>query len=849
MYYKLPIKERMDLMKSYKKANKDMSYSDMVNDYNTSYQRFDNGGEKPWGEMNAKERTAYLDAKEANAKAETTSRKQATKEHYQDYVKDSMKKTLEHPMFNTAQYFTPEGMAVGAIKGLANVGPDVVKGDYSAAAFDALTALPAVAPAVKNVYNISKLPKFNNVNKSEINWKAWNKEIPENKALINEYNTIEQTSKANGSWMKNADGSAFQGTPEQFVQKNSSNFKKAFPEGATTTYRGAHQHIDDFVNRDRNDYATFLTDNKVNAESYIGADALSKEYYHPNINKSGEWTDGLYQLGFQKNLPKVVGEAEGRKWRLLNYDENVAKNIGNNAKHHNEFLKENQIRNTYQDVETASQYDPSKNYLSTDNYATYVKGNKEAVAQINNVKDQMGFATNIPTNTVYAVDANRVPLKSLMFNNGMFDMTNPNIYKSVVPIGLGAAALQQETSKDKHRYGGIQRFDNGGEYKGEPIITNDRNNPRLKAYNDSLSSYELSNKAEKLFNKNSLDPQLGVYNQMADKAAKRSNIKPVTIKTNNSEFSAKDFNPGNMEEMWMAKFKKPVQPYIYKKPEDGGELPYSKRVEAYNDSTILFNSGFGRGIPNQIYNPQFNAAKKRLTELNKKEPQSTDYYRSYANHPEYLKTHSIPYAKPTYPKKDIVLPEKKEKTRTDIYTNKDLFDKAYKAETDSSNAYTHYKNDTKGWVPANTVKNENKVKDFVKNNQTLKDAYYNKTEDAITYFPTKPKKPVVHNVYQPPPPPEKMIPIEARIPKDIVEPELKTSPKDFGYRRIGWRNDPNTNLQVPVLLTHPKMKVKQGERIYNKEIPTSTMAIPKDWEAEFSKPEETKKTDTYWRRK
>lgn len=46
MYYKLPIKDRMDLMKSYKKANPKMSYSDMVNDYNTSYQRFGNGGIK-----------------------------------------------------------------------------------------------------------------------------------------------------------------------------------------------------------------------------------------------------------------------------------------------------------------------------------------------------------------------------------------------------------------------------------------------------------------------------------------------------------------------------------------------------------------------------------------------------------------------------------------------------------------------------------------------------------------------------------------------------------------------------------------------------------------------------------
>jgi hypothetical protein len=35
----------MDLMKSYRKANPDMSYRDMVNDYNTSYQKFEKGGE------------------------------------------------------------------------------------------------------------------------------------------------------------------------------------------------------------------------------------------------------------------------------------------------------------------------------------------------------------------------------------------------------------------------------------------------------------------------------------------------------------------------------------------------------------------------------------------------------------------------------------------------------------------------------------------------------------------------------------------------------------------------------------------------------------------------------------
>src|SRR5699024_12010551 len=66
--------------------------------------------------------------------------------------------------------------------------------------------------------------------KSEIDWGKWNKEIPDNKALMQEYHAIEQKAKADGTWMKNPDGSAFRGTPEQFIQQQSSNFKKAFGE-------------------------------------------------------------------------------------------------------------------------------------------------------------------------------------------------------------------------------------------------------------------------------------------------------------------------------------------------------------------------------------------------------------------------------------------------------------------------------------------------------------------------------------------------------------------------------------------------------------------------------------------
>ena len=65
--------------------------------------------------------------------------------------------------------------------------------------------------------------------KSEIDWKKWNPDTPKHSELIKEYNDIEMISKRSGKWMKNPDGSDFKGTPEQFIQQQSSWFKKSFP--------------------------------------------------------------------------------------------------------------------------------------------------------------------------------------------------------------------------------------------------------------------------------------------------------------------------------------------------------------------------------------------------------------------------------------------------------------------------------------------------------------------------------------------------------------------------------------------------------------------------------------------
>lgn len=110
------------------------------------------GGEKPWGEMTPKERAAYLDAKDANKKAETKSRAQAKKEHINDYIINSTKEALTHPLFSAPAYFTPQGAMIGAGQAAINASKNIYEGNYKTAAFDAL----GVLPLLKQLKNIPK---------------------------------------------------------------------------------------------------------------------------------------------------------------------------------------------------------------------------------------------------------------------------------------------------------------------------------------------------------------------------------------------------------------------------------------------------------------------------------------------------------------------------------------------------------------------------------------------------------------------------------------------------------------------------------------------------------------------
>ena len=288
---------------------------------------------------------------------------------------------------------------------------------------------------------------------SEIDWSKWNKEIPDNKALMQEYNLIEQTTKANKTWMKNADGTPFSGTPEQFVQMNSKNFKNAFPEGYQSVYRGVEgEDIKNYgplgVNTNRTDIGPgIFTGDEIVANSYKGNPGHTLNLAMKNSDNSlrleglGNWHADLNTIGASKqilkknidNLKRQIKElgknagdynpnsASSKEARLEsyenfynNYDEIVSNPV---YKRLVEYKKE--VLEAGKKVKTA----PGANSFATDDLAVFLEREGLDNIQLRYVDDGMMGNTNI---------SNQVPgnyLKSLQGNNGMFDMSNPDIYK------------------------------------------------------------------------------------------------------------------------------------------------------------------------------------------------------------------------------------------------------------------------------------------------------------------------------------------------------------------------------------------------------------------------------------
>ena len=277
-----------------------------------------------------------------------------------------------------------------------------------------------------------ELPSSSNKFKSEIDWSKWNKEIPDNTQLMKEYNTIEQTSKANGTWMKNPDGSKFEGTPEQFVQQNSENFKKAFPEGFDKTYRG----VSNFFNTNKLNEPLFTGDIS-NAKHYASANNPGFWNVNKNIIKeASKFTDPIPQSLEHLNMVREASKTgDWSKVRAIEYNDVLNSNAGGVHSFYSPKSKNSITIDAKSKEWTNIPYEGRE--MPTDFVAEDLFNKNLDYININNVRDPRIGDLKI-------INPNRINAKSARGNNGMFDMTNPNIYKAAIPIGLGVAASQNK---------------------------------------------------------------------------------------------------------------------------------------------------------------------------------------------------------------------------------------------------------------------------------------------------------------------------------------------------------------------------------------------------------------------
>jgi hypothetical protein len=344
---------------------------------------------------------------------------------------------------------------------LIQMGIDVPLDILTGKGFKALTKTKDFKNLAKATGKYLTIPRF----KSEIDWSKWNKEIPDNKPLMKEYNAIEKQTKANKTWMKNPDGTPYQGTPEQFVQENSENFKKAFPEGYDKTYRGS-QFLTPRLDRtafQNKDVITFGTSNESVAKNYatyhpvgfqdefqdVGKDV---PYWHPDRDveklyegRPSNAKPGIYEILYPTGKKTINAEGQGNRWFNIKQDE-VFKGIVD--KNYKDF-RGGDYRQYFDP--SSYMYYPDMTYgnVATDDVAEYMIKNDIPVGKVSNVYDGADYFGNPTPSEVTMLNTSKIPVKSRWYNNGMFDMTNPNIFKglaALVATETGLSTLDGGTS-------------------------------------------------------------------------------------------------------------------------------------------------------------------------------------------------------------------------------------------------------------------------------------------------------------------------------------------------------------------------------------------------------------------
>jgi hypothetical protein len=200
---------------------------------------------------------------------------------------------------------------------------------------------------------------------------------------------------------------------------------------------------------------------------------------------------------------------------------------------------------------------------------------------------------------------------------------------------------QSKLDKYTKRLGGIMKYPNGGKI---PSYLQDEINFNKKLVEDYGSAILGSGMQSDMLN----NSKIGL-NKFDILLSYKSKDVPDHIKYSGDNVSKLMNGLKFYEDKYQKHSNGGIQEYPLGGTVDNTKFTPAQRQQAYTDSMTLYKSGFDKNVPNWQKEPEFNNAILRLNKLNGKIPQSTDK-RQITYNTEYLKNHSVPYAKPVAPK-------------------------------------------------------------------------------------------------------------------------------------------------------------------------------------------------------
>jgi len=336
---------------------------------------------------------------------------------------------------------------------------------------EAMGKIPSVFKAGKNLIKpvskvVNKVDDVGKGFKSEINWAKWNKEIPKDKEIMQEYNAIEKMLNETKSFginpVTNKPYSVDINVPKEIdIVLRSKNFKNSFPDFNFDTdaiYRGERWARKNYINKDRPTDAVFGTSDFKGSTSYVThqntediihphkIDEVFKEY---NIKED----ELIYNDGSAGGINVLAIPNKSKTFRV-NAKNNKFTMLPNHKKLNQEYVENNTLNLKHyiekygKDKLFGKGYNDSKLYASTDNYASALNDGLKDYNRVlvENVYD----GTNKPI-SVHIINPRNTPIKSIFYNNGKFDLTNPNIYKGLIPPVLVAGSLKPKKNKNEKR--------------------------------------------------------------------------------------------------------------------------------------------------------------------------------------------------------------------------------------------------------------------------------------------------------------------------------------------------------------------------------------------------------------